>query len=168
MLVAVDEFPVQAVACACYGAADIEYSLPSCSWIRPARRWRCTAMPTWFGRSLGQSHVKLLPGLAGSQGQDALAQARCAGFASRRLARGGSCRPTLGGAGGSGEPEPGNYPLIPSDRARGVLRDEVVAERKIVYLWNVGQGSSRLEGEACSTLAMSSQRRAGTAPEPSH
>ena len=74
----------------------------------------------------------------------------------------------LGGAGGSGEPEPGNYPLIPSDRARGVLRDEVVAERKIVYLWNVGQGSSRLEGEACSTLAMSSQRRSGTAPEPSH
>ena len=35
----------------------------------------------------------------------------------------------------------------------GVLRDEVVAERKIVYLRNVGQGSSGLEGEACSTLA---------------
>jgi hypothetical protein len=34
-----------------------------------------------------------------------------------------------------------------------VLRDEVVAERKIVYLRNVGQGSSGLEGEACSTLA---------------
>jgi hypothetical protein len=49
-------------------------------------------------------------------------------------------------------------------RTRGVLRDEVVAERKIVYLRNVGQGSSSLEGEACSTLAMSSQRRSGTAP----
>jgi hypothetical protein len=46
----------------------------------------------------------------------------------------------------------------------GVLRDEVVAERKIVYLQNVGQGSSGLGGEACSTLAMSSQRRSGTAP----
>jgi hypothetical protein len=45
-----------------------------------------------------------------------------------------------------------------------VLRDEVVAERKIVYLRNVGQGSSGLEGEACSILAMSSQRRSGTAP----
>ena len=43
-------------------------------------------------------------------------------------------------------------------------RDEVVAEGKIVYLRNVGQGSSGLEGEACSTLAMSSQRRSGTAP----
>ena len=49
-------------------------------------------------------------------------------------------------------------------RTRGVLRDEVVAERKIAYLRNVGQGSSGLEGEACSTLAMSSQRRSGTAP----
>jgi hypothetical protein len=49
-------------------------------------------------------------------------------------------------------------------RTRGVLRDEVVAERKIVYLRNVGQGSSGLEGEACSTPAMSSQRRSGTAP----
>jgi hypothetical protein len=29
------------------------------------------------------SHVKFLSGLAGSQGQDALAEARCAGFASR-------------------------------------------------------------------------------------
>ena len=34
-----------------------------------------------------------------------------------------------------------------------MLRDEVVAERKIVYLRNVGQGSSGLEGEACRTLA---------------
>ena len=34
----------------------------------------------------------------------------------------------------------------------------------LVYLRNVGQGSSSLEGEACSTLAMSSQRRSGTAP----
>jgi hypothetical protein len=44
-------------------------------------------------------------------------------------------------------------------RTRGVLRDEVVAEQKIVYLRNVRQGSSGLEGEACSTLPMSSQRR---------
>ena len=54
--------------------------------------------------------------------------------------------------------------LLAPPRTRGVLRDEVVAERKIVYLRNVGQGSSGLEGEACSTLAMSSQRRSGTAP----
>jgi hypothetical protein len=47
---------------------------------------------------------------------------------------------------------------------RSVLREEVVVERKIVYQRNVGQGSSGLEGEACSTLAMSSQRRSGTAP----
>jgi hypothetical protein len=51
-----------------------------------------------------------------------------------------------------------------SPRTRGVPRDEVVAEQKIVYLRNVGQGSSSLEGEACSTLTMSSQRRLGTAP----
>jgi hypothetical protein len=31
-----DEFPVQAVACACYVAGDVAYSLPSRSWIRPA------------------------------------------------------------------------------------------------------------------------------------
>ena len=43
---------VQAISCA---AGDVAYSLPSRSWIRPARRWRCTAMPTWFGRSLGHS-----------------------------------------------------------------------------------------------------------------
>jgi len=36
-------------------AGYVAYSLPSRSWIRPARRWRCTAMPTWFGRSLGHS-----------------------------------------------------------------------------------------------------------------
>jgi len=36
-------------------AGDAAYSLPSRSWIRPARRWRCTAMPTWFGRSLGHA-----------------------------------------------------------------------------------------------------------------
>ena len=39
--------PVQAVVCA---TGDVAYSLPSRSWIRPARRWRCTAMPIWFGR----------------------------------------------------------------------------------------------------------------------
>ena len=55
MLVAVDEFPVQAVACACYVAGAVAYSLPSRSRIRPARRWRCTAMPIWFGRSLGHA-----------------------------------------------------------------------------------------------------------------
>ena len=55
MLVAVDEFPVQAVACACYVAGAVAYSLPSRSWIRPARRWRCTAIPIWFGRSLGHA-----------------------------------------------------------------------------------------------------------------
>jgi hypothetical protein len=54
--------------------------------------------------------------------------------------------------------------LLAPPRARGVLRDEVVAEQKIVYLRNVGQGSSGLEGEACSTRAMSSPRRSGTAP----
>ena len=54
--------------------------------------------------------------------------------------------------------------LLAPRRTRGVLRAEVVAERKIVYLRNVGQGSSGLEGEACRTLAMSSQRRSGTAP----
>jgi hypothetical protein len=36
--------PVQAVGCA---AGDVAYNLPSRSWIRPARRWRCTAMPIW-------------------------------------------------------------------------------------------------------------------------
>ena len=48
----------------------------------------------------------------------------------------------------------------------GMLRDEVVAElkRKMVYLSNIGQRSSGLEGEACSPQAMSSQRRSGTAP----
>ena len=44
--------PVQTVACA---AGDVAYNLPSRSWIRPARIWRCTAMPTWFGRSLGHA-----------------------------------------------------------------------------------------------------------------
>src|ERR1700732_3804004 len=38
--------PAQAVACA---AGDVAYNLPSRSWIRPARRWRCTEMPIWFG-----------------------------------------------------------------------------------------------------------------------
>jgi hypothetical protein len=54
--------------------------------------------------------------------------------------------------------------LLAPPRMRSVLREEVVVERKIVYQRNVGQGSSGLEGEACSTLAMSSQRRSGTAP----
>jgi hypothetical protein len=40
-----------------------------------------------------------------------------------------------------------------------MLRDEMAAERTIVYLRIV-----RPEGEACSPLAMSSQRRSGTAP----
>ena len=34
------------------------------SWIRLARIWRCTAMPTWFGRSLGHaaySSCRVLP-----------------------------------------------------------------------------------------------------------
>src|SRR6516165_8057347 len=39
---------VQAVARACSVADDVAYSLPSRSRIRPARRWRCTAMPIWF------------------------------------------------------------------------------------------------------------------------
>ena len=47
-----DPIPVQTVACA---AGDAAYNLPSRSWIRPARIWRCTAMPTWFGRSLGHA-----------------------------------------------------------------------------------------------------------------
>src|SRR6266446_4868107 len=47
--------PHQAVARACSVAVDVAYSLPSRSWIRPARGWRCTAMPTWFGRSLGHA-----------------------------------------------------------------------------------------------------------------
>jgi hypothetical protein len=46
--------------------------------------------------------------------------------------------------------------LFAPPRTRGVLREEMVVERKIVYLRNVRQGSSGLEGEACSTLAMSS------------
>jgi hypothetical protein len=55
--------------------------------------------------------------------------------------------------------------LLAAPRTRGVLRDEVAAERKSVYLRNVGQGSSGPgEGEACSTLAMSSQRGSGSAP----
>jgi hypothetical protein len=52
---AVNAFAFQAIACACYVACDGAYSLPSRSWIRPARRWRCTAIPTWFGRSLGHA-----------------------------------------------------------------------------------------------------------------
>ena len=36
-------------------ADDAAYSLPSRSWIRPARRWRVTEMPTWFGRSFGHA-----------------------------------------------------------------------------------------------------------------
>jgi hypothetical protein len=35
--------------------------------------------------------------------------------------------------------------LLAPPPTRGVLRDKVVAERKIVYLQNVGQGSSGLE-----------------------
>ena len=46
---------VRAVACAYSAAGGVIYSLPSRSWIRPARRWRCTAIPTWFGRSLGHA-----------------------------------------------------------------------------------------------------------------
>src|SRR6266446_1816241 len=56
--------PRQAVARACSVAVDVAYSLPSRSWIRPARIWRCTAMPTWFGRSLGHaaySSCRVLP-----------------------------------------------------------------------------------------------------------
>src|SRR5438094_8546319 len=56
--------PGQAVACACSVAGGVAYSLPSRSWIRPARIWRCTAMPTWFGRSLGHaaySFCRVLP-----------------------------------------------------------------------------------------------------------
>jgi hypothetical protein len=56
--------PSQVVACAGSVAGDIAYSLPSRSWIRPARIWRCTAMPTWFGRSLGHaeySSCRVLP-----------------------------------------------------------------------------------------------------------
>ena len=47
--------PAHAVACGYSAAGNVAYSLPSRSWIRPARRWRCTAMPTWFGRSLGHA-----------------------------------------------------------------------------------------------------------------
>jgi hypothetical protein len=47
--------PVQPVPCVCAVESDVAYSLPSRSWIRPARRWRCTAMPIWFGRSLGHA-----------------------------------------------------------------------------------------------------------------
>lgn len=50
--------------------------------------------------------------------------------------------------------------LLAPPRTRGVLRDEVVVERKIVYLRNVGQGSSGLEGEACSTLVICLRRDA--------
>ena len=45
----------QAVACACSVAGGVAWSLPSRSWIRPARIWRCTAIPIWFGRSLGHA-----------------------------------------------------------------------------------------------------------------
>src|SRR5215472_18736640 len=48
---------------------------------------------------VGARQVKFLSGLAGGQGQDALAEARCAGFASRRLARGCSWRPPTSSAG---------------------------------------------------------------------
>jgi hypothetical protein len=41
----------------------------------------CDADMVWT--IVGASHVKLLSGLARSQGQDAFAQARCAGFAPR-------------------------------------------------------------------------------------
>jgi hypothetical protein len=50
-----DEVAGQAVACACSVAGGVAWSLPSRSWIRPARIWRCTAMPIWFGRSLGHA-----------------------------------------------------------------------------------------------------------------
>src|SRR6516165_6128841 len=56
--------PAHAVTCAYSAAGNVAYSLPSRSWIRPARRWRCTAMPTWFGRSLGHakySSCRVLP-----------------------------------------------------------------------------------------------------------
>jgi len=39
--------------------------------------------PNMVRAIVGARHVKFLSGPAGSQGQDALAQARCAGFASR-------------------------------------------------------------------------------------
>ena len=54
----------QAIACACSVSVGVAWSLPSRSWIRPARIWRCTAMPTWFGRSLGHaaySSCRVLP-----------------------------------------------------------------------------------------------------------
>jgi len=51
MLATVTEFWFRLSRAVGYAA----YSLPSRSWIRPARRWRCTAMPTWFGRSLGHA-----------------------------------------------------------------------------------------------------------------
>ena len=46
---------VQAVASTCSSVGEVAYSLPSRSWIRPARIWRCTAAPIWFGRSLGHA-----------------------------------------------------------------------------------------------------------------
>ena len=50
-----DEVAGQAVASACSVAGGVAWSLPSRSWIRPARIWRCTAIPIWFGRSLGHA-----------------------------------------------------------------------------------------------------------------
>jgi len=54
-LIGLEGFPIQAVAGACSVAGDVAYSLPSRSWIRPARIWRRTAIPTWFGRSAGHA-----------------------------------------------------------------------------------------------------------------
>ena len=62
--VALFMIPGQALACPCSVAVDVAKSFPSRSWIRPARRWRCTAIPTWFGRSPGHaaySSCRVLP-----------------------------------------------------------------------------------------------------------
>ena len=52
-LVAVTEHPGQAAA-----AGYVAYSLPSRSWIRPARRWRCTTMPTWCSKRYGDKALE--------------------------------------------------------------------------------------------------------------
>ena len=51
---------------------------------------------------VGAGQVKFLSGPAGGQSQDALTEARCAGFASRRLASAGSWGPSPASAGSWG------------------------------------------------------------------
>ena len=72
-LTAVKEFPFQAIACACYVAGDVAYSLPF-AFLDPSGAEMALHCDADMVRAIvGARHVKFGSGLAGSQGQDAVA-----------------------------------------------------------------------------------------------